>query len=349
MTHPYLVSIVAQIAGFLGSGKTTTLISLGKELSTNHGKKVSIIVNEVGEVGIDGSFIRDFGFEVREIVQGCICCSLQGDLQSTLKILIENFSPDVVLIEPTGIAFPSKIREIVDGLADISIEQAPVVALVDGSRFRSMFKEMEHFLIKQIKEADIVAMNKTDLIESKWETELLRSAVRELNPSAYIFNMSAKRGDGMNELIDIILQGGMKGLPLMVDENSIMLSGMGWAALKILFKTNEDVSGTKIKVIISDMLNGIANASLKSGSGLIGHIKAYLKTPAGSLKASILEVKHEVDFSGDLRGSVREGEMRIYAAVKDLEDELVRSISENGTKKILSRNSLDFRVEDEHD
>jgi len=341
---------IAQIAGFLGSGKTTTLIRLGKELSTNYGKKVGIIVNEVGEVGIDGSFIRDFGFEVREIVQGCICCSLKGDLQSTLKILCENYKPDIVLIEPTGIALPSKIREIVDGLADISMEQAPVVALVDGSRFRDMFREMENFLIKQIKEADVVAINKTDLIESKWDKELLNLAIRELNPSAYIFNMSAKRGDGMDELIDIIFQGSMKSSSPGDDEDSIMLAGMGRAAFKILFKASEDVGETKLKVVTSEILNGIANASLNSGSGLIGHVKAYLKTSLGSFKASILEVKHGVDFAGNFKGSVREGEMTIYAVVKDLEDEVVRSILEGEVKKILSRYRFDFHVEeDKHD
>ncbi|MEM3437781.1 MAG: GTP-binding protein [Nitrososphaerales archaeon] len=155
---------VAQIAGFLGSGKTTTLIRLGKELSKNYSKKVGIIVNEVGEVCIDGSFIRDFGFEVKEIVQGCICCSLKGDLQSTLKILYENYEPDIILIEPTGIAFPSKIKEIINGLTDIPLEQTPVIALVDSERFRKMFKEMEHFLIKQIKEADVIAINKIQQI-----------------------------------------------------------------------------------------------------------------------------------------------------------------------------------------
>lgn len=339
---------VAQIAGFLGSGKTTTLILLGKELSINHGRKVSIIVNEVGEVGIDGSFIRDFGFEVREIVQGCICCSLQGDLQSTLRILIDNYGPDIVLIEPTGIALPSKIRDIVDGLVDTSIEQAPVVALVDGSRFRSMFKEMERFLIKQIKEADVVAINKADLIESKWEMELLKSAIRELNPSAYIFKMSAKRGDGINELIDIILQGDMRSSTLGVEEDSIALAGMGRAALKVTFKASEDVSENKMKVVVSDVLNGVANASLNSGSGLIGHVKAYLKTPAGSFKASILEVKHGVDFAGDLKRSVRDGEITIYAEVKDLEDKVVSSILEDEVRKIFPRHRFDFHLEDRH-
>ena len=341
---------IAQIAGFLGSGKTTTLIRLGKELSTNYGKKVGIIVNEVGEVGIDGSFIRDFGFEVREIVQGCICCSLKGDLQSTLKILHENYRPDIILIEPTGIAFPSKIRDIVNGLVDIPLEQAPVIALIDGERFRRMFREMEHFLIKQIKEADVIAINKTDLIESKWDIDLLKSAIRELNPSAYIFNMSAKRGDGMNELIDIILQGNTKVSTLINGEDSIVLSGMGKAALKLSFKANENTSEAKLKVIISEILNEIADASLNSGSGLIGHVKAYVKTSAGSLKASLLDVKHGVDFTGNVKGFIKEGEITIYVVVKDLEDKLVEGILESKIKKILSRYRFAFSIEgDKHD
>lgn len=339
---------IVQIAGFLGSGKTTTLIRLGKELSTNYGKKVGIIVNEVGEVGIDGSFIRDFGFEVREIVQGCICCSLKGDLQSTLKILHENYMPDIVLIEPTGIAFPSKIREIVNGLVDIPLEQAPVIALVDGERFRKMFREMEHFLIKQIKEADVIAINKIDLIQSRWDIDLLKSAIRELNPSAYILNMSAKRGDGMNELIDIILQSNMKVSTLSDDEDSLVLSGMGKAALKLSFKANEDVSEAKLKVIISDILNEIASTSLNSGSRLIGHIKSYLRTTSGYMKASLLDVRQGVDFTGNVKGFVREGEMTIYAVVKGLEDKTVERILESELKKILTKHRFTFSLEEEH-
>ncbi|MEM3383236.1 MAG: GTP-binding protein [Nitrososphaerales archaeon] len=340
---------VAQIAGFLGSGKTTTLIRLGKELSTNYGKKIGIIVNEVGEVDVDGSFIRDFGFEVKEIVQGCICCSLKGDLQSTLKTLYENYRPDIILIEPTGIAFPSKIKEIINGLTDIPLEQAPVIALVDAERFRKIFREMEHFLIKQIKEADIVAINKIDLIKSKWDIDLLKSALREINPSAYILSMSAKRGDGVDEIIDIILQSKMKAQSLIDDEDSVALSGMGRSSIKLSFRVHENVNEAKLKVVISEILNRIANVSLNSGSRLIGHIKAYLRCPSGSLKASLLDVKCGVDFAGNVKGLVKEGEITIYAIVKSLKDKLVERILESEVKKILPKYCFSFSIEDEHD
>jgi hypothetical protein len=114
------------------------------------------------------------------------------------------------------------------------------------------------------------------------------------------------------------------------------------------FKANEDVSEAKLKVVTSEMLNEIANASLNSGSGLIGHVKAYVKTSLGSFKASLLDVKHGVDFSGNFKGSTREGEMTIYAVVKDLEDKILKNILEGKVEKILSQYRFDFRL-DEHD
>ncbi|MEM3538989.1 MAG: GTP-binding protein, partial [Nitrososphaerales archaeon] len=227
--------------------------------------------------------------------------------------------------------------------------QTPVIALVDSERFRKMFKEMEHFLIKQIKEADVIAINKIDLIQSKWDIDLLKSALREINPSAYILNMSAKRGDGINELIDIILQSKTKVSTLSDDEDSVVLSGMGRAALKLSFRANKDVNEAKLKVIVSEILNEIANASLNSGSGLIGHIKAYLRSPSGSLKASLLDVKYGVDFAGNVKGFIKEGEMTIYVIVKSLENKLVERILENEVKKILSKHRFSFNIEEEHD
>ena len=104
--------IVCQLAGFLGSGKTTLLIRLGTALG-RAGRRVAIIVNEVGEVGVDGAVIESNGLRSVELTEGCICCSLSGSLQNTLRQVSTEFEPDVIMIEPTGLALPNKIKQIV--------------------------------------------------------------------------------------------------------------------------------------------------------------------------------------------------------------------------------------------
>ncbi|MCX8169783.1 MAG: hypothetical protein N3D72_01705, partial [Candidatus Methanomethyliaceae archaeon] len=100
-----------QIAGFLGSGKTTTIIAISREMS-NRGKRVAIIVNEIGEVPVDAKIMSDYGLKVMDIGGGCICCELMINLSYTLEELARLYSPDIVLIEPSGVAIPSSINAV---------------------------------------------------------------------------------------------------------------------------------------------------------------------------------------------------------------------------------------------
>jgi len=193
--------IIVQIAGFLGAGKTTLMIRLGSELG-KAGKKVAIIVNEVGEVGVDGSVIEAFGLRTVELTEGCICCSLSGSLQNTLRIIAKEFQPDYVLIEPTGLALPSKINNIIR-ISMVEVERNISVALVDAYRAERLFKETKAFFSRQIIGVDVVAINKVDLVDPQRLQEV-ESLIQELAPGSRVVHISAKGGAGFKELMEAL-------------------------------------------------------------------------------------------------------------------------------------------------
>ncbi|MDD4249696.1 MAG: GTP-binding protein, partial [Methanosarcina sp.] len=193
---------VIVVGGFLGSGKTTTIINMGKYLAEK-GKKVAIIVNEIGEIGIDGDVIKRFGFDTKEITGGCICCSLKVGLRTTITLLAIEYKPDILLIEPTGIAFPHIIRNEVE-LMNLGeeVKIAPLVTLIDGSRFKYLMKEVKEFAMRQIIDAEILGINKVDLIEPI-RIPILEASVQQLNPKARVVLLSGK---DTGEIFDNFMQ-----------------------------------------------------------------------------------------------------------------------------------------------
>src|SRR5215471_7525880 len=103
---------IVLIAGYLGSGKTTLIIALSKKLA-GEGSKVAILVNDVGVVPVDGAVMQEYGLTVKDIGGGCICCQVVGSLMKTIETLATGVRPDIVIIEPTGIAVPDSIRQTV--------------------------------------------------------------------------------------------------------------------------------------------------------------------------------------------------------------------------------------------
>ena len=187
--------IIYIVGGFLGSGKTTILIKMASRF-IDKGRKVTILVNEIGEIGVDGTTINKGGLETVELAQGCICCSLSGTLQSTMKDIEREFDPDILIIEPTGLALPHKVKEIIRGTVDD--ERVVIIGICDAYRFEKLKEKKEDFLRMQLSKSDHLWINKTDIadLEQVFGTS---SWLREICPGVPITMISGKTGEGLEE------------------------------------------------------------------------------------------------------------------------------------------------------
>ena len=183
------------VGGFLGSGKTTLLLRIA-ELFTGRGKKVAIIVNESGEVGVDGATIGSKGYDAVELAEGCICCSLVGSLQATLKEIKRDIDPDIMIIEPTGLALPHKVRQFVH-TSMIDEDSCVIIGIADAERFDSLLERKENFYRMQISASDLVLINKIDIVDDT-KVSQIETWFKRNYPKIPTIRISAKTGEGMD-------------------------------------------------------------------------------------------------------------------------------------------------------
>ena len=189
------------ISGFLGSGKTTLLLEIARRLAAGS-RKIAIIENEVGEVGIDGKYLRREGMEVQEIFGGCVCCTLSVDLVTTIKKLEGLFQPDRVILEASGVARPGDIVPTVRKYASM-VDEIQVLVLLDAPRYEMVLEVMNPLVTAQIGAADIVAVNKIDEIDEAGVERISRS-VEDLNSQARVVAISAEKQTNLEALMDAL-------------------------------------------------------------------------------------------------------------------------------------------------
>jgi G3E family GTPase len=198
---------LVQVAGWLGSGKTTLIIALSKGLSRK-GIKVAVLVNEIGAIPVDGKVIEDYGLTVKDIGGGCICCQLAGSIMKTLRLLEDGPNPDIVILEPTGIAVPHAVKEtVLSASQSREITLGPTIVLFDTTRAAKLlgYETLQRVVSTQLKDADIIALSKCDAITEEALAKAGES-VRAINPSAQIIRLSVTNGQGMVELAQAVEQ-----------------------------------------------------------------------------------------------------------------------------------------------
>ncbi|MBO4301733.1 GTP-binding protein [Methanosarcinaceae archaeon] len=268
------------IGGFLGSGKTTTILKLTSCIISK-GLRPAVLTNEIGEIGVDGETLGTSGIATRELTNGCICCTLKYSLHEAIREIEETYHPDILLIEPTGIALPHQIRDEI-AEANIMMTFAPIVTIADASRLHAVKGQVPAFMSAQLQEADLIAINKTDAVSPELLARV-EEMLRKTNPDAYLFRMSARENSqDIDRLYDIVLAPA-SALKNKKDDivseartrvNSVEFSNVSSAA--VAFKVRGVTDPEKTGSLLSGMISLIAKSAAELNKEFVGHIKTSL-------------------------------------------------------------------------
>ncbi|WP_340820762.1 GTP-binding protein [Methanolobus sp. WCC4] len=354
------------VGGFLGSGKTSTIIRLGKEFSET-GQRIAVIVNEIGEVGIDGDVISKYGLDMKELTSGCICCSLKVNMKATLKILKEEYDPDIVLIEPTGIAFPQLIKNEIDlmELRDTTIQ--PLVTLIDGSRFKQLMKEAKNFAMRQIIDAEILGINKIDLID-EIRIPIIEASVQQLNPKAKVILLSASKEDehwfdfvklAMGDFPEYQEKHELKttspdtqvldeitGEPVEETLDSIEASGISSYATEFQLdsKIPADVAQTTAKDIMEELKAKVMELSPE----FVGHIKLFIESDTNTIKTNLTAFDQDITMEIINTVPADAPRLKVLTAVSSIDQGKLIDIVNNTISEKLSGRNISFKHSKPH-
>ena len=170
-------------SGFLGAGKTTLIKKLIAE--AYQGEKIVLIENEFGEIAIDGGFLQDSGVEINEMNSGCICCSLVGDFAKALQQVLDQFQPDRILIEPSGVGKLSDVIRAVQGVESDALALNGFTTVVDATKCKMYMKNFGEFFNNQVEHAGTIILSRTADMDEKKLADVV-AMLREKNKTAVI-------------------------------------------------------------------------------------------------------------------------------------------------------------------
>jgi len=310
------------ISGFLGSGKTTILLSLARAFS-EQGRKVAVIENEIGKDGVDGELLKAEGLSVREIYSGCICCSLRHDLVQTLLELEREYQPDVVFLEPSGVAGPKQIQFALNGYGG-EIDRKTMVVVADAERLPAIRDFSIPLVHDGLEIADLVVLNKIDLVSER-QLKALKERIEEINPDVTLLEVSSVKDIGIAALSEWIASAPLKSIQKVAEDSdgAKKLPSASVFASSRMFST----SNPEGEQHLSAALEQLSLEFPPEEEMLIGHIKAIVKTdPIGYSVFSITGHGKKATQKGRIPDTFTECKLTLNAIVYGVEEEILSAI-----------------------
>jgi len=316
------------LSGFLGSGKTSLLIPFAQKLS-GKGKKVAILENEIGQLGIDDLYLKENNLHVKEIYHGCICCSLKKELVNALFELEREYTPEIVVMEPTGAADPYLT---LSSLAEYpgKVDSKTMVSIVDAERFEDIMDQKIDLVIDGIRCADLVVLNKIDLISSD-KLATLKQTIKNMHPSAEIMSVSIHDQTLLNTLFEQ-LEAKLFSSHKKEEQIRIRLEKKGVSPTVCSKKfefTADDICLSEIetKKYFEDKIYTIALLLDEAGAHLIGNIKLIIQSDRdGYILISTTSFSRYPEVSGKLPSGYSTIIFHVNAMVYGIEQECLEGI-----------------------
>lgn len=322
------------VGGFLGAGKTTLLTRAAKLLA-GQGKVVGVITNDQAAQLVDTGALKEAGLAVEEVAGGCFCCRFD-ELVLECNRIVDELSPDVVLGEPVGSCtdISATVLQPMKALHAERWQMAPFTVLTDPVRLRdalspetsSAFPEPVLYIFrKQLEEADLIAINKCDLLGEEGLLALEAAVAKEFAGTP-VLRMSALRGDGVADWMNRVLQGERAGAKVVEVDYDTYAEGeavLGWLNAFATVRAEDDVDWGAFCLDLLERIQGECRARRAE----IAHAKLLLSAPGGHLMANLTATNGKALLQGALPPGTRAGQLTINARV-GMDPETLRAVVE---------------------
>ena len=335
------------VGGFLGAGKTTALLRLGKTWH-EHGRRVGLITNDQAPGLVDTGTLRLRGFRVEEVAGACFCCKFD-DLARSAERIREEERPDVLLGEPVG-SCTDLVATVVRPLRKFygdRYDVAPYSVLVDPGRARSIVLEkgfggfspkVAYIFLKQLEEADLILLNKVDLLAHAGRAELRGGLAREF-PRARVIETSGLTGEGFGEWVALLESAGPSGAHAAEVDYEIYAQGeaeLGW--LNATFRLDSarpfDADG-----LVRDLVAAIAESTRAKGAET-AHLKVLLETPAGAAVANFVGAGSSPLVSQSVDRETNAGRLVVNARVQ-MDPAELRALAQAALARVLAPHGIE--------
>jgi len=324
------------VGGFLGAGKTTLMTRAAKHLA-GQGRRVGLITNDQATDLVDTGLIRRQGFGVGEVAGGCFCCRF-GDLVHAAQKLLIDLQPDILMGEPVGSCTDlaaTVIRPLQSLHADW-FQVAPFTVLTDPDRLReavidgvpSFFPEnVRYILRKQLDEADLIVINKLDLLSPAAAQEL-REAVSRRYPDTRVLAISAQTGEGVEEWLRAVLEphpaAGRREIPINYDRYADGEAVLGWLNASVSLAADQPADWV---AFVRRYFAGLHGA-LKQRGAEVAHLKLLLTTPAGSVVTNLTSTAAEPSYRGEVTEPTTTASLIVNARVSLAPEDLNAAVTD---------------------